>query len=783
VSVAERPLGTADTIVGTTITDSGVEPPRVVGGRYQILGLVGSGGMGSVYRARDLELDETVALKLLRRDLVEAPAMLARFRQEVKLARRVTHTNIARVFDIGEDGGDKFLTMEYVDGEPLSTLIARRGPLPLTELRALARALCDGLSAAHAAGVAHRDLKPDNILITPGGRAVITDFGIARAFLDGEGAAGRTQGGILGTPAYMAPEQVEGRDDIDERADLYALGAVLFELATGERAWRGDAVLAVAAARLTHPPPDPRTRCAVPDPVAQVIVHCLQRLRDHRPATAAEVGAALELAFDAVSGWTPPPAAQPAVPVARAEKSVAVLPFKNQGPAGEDYVAEGFTEDLIDTLSMTRGLRVRPHSVVARLSNRDDDPRAVGRSLDVQVIVEGSVRKSGENTRVSARAIHVSDGFQIWAHRFDAAPGDLLMVSDRMAHSIAAALTTELSAAGREGPSSPAAIELYLRARRALRNTWNGDPRPAMELFDRAVALAPDDANIVANRALALGRGAFIVGSSQAQEAARAAAEHAVAVAPNLGESWVALASARLYRGESAAAAEALLAGLERVPTSARLHQTLGWLQGEVGLVEAARRDFETALRLDPTLLEAQWDLARLYALAGEWDQADALLDAHADDDATYLGRTVSRVRVAMWRGRPIDIPADLSDRLDGNSLMVLLLQRAHASQQAGRMAPGSLESIQAMTSPDRRRLSSFLWQLYCELAGSLGETDCVLDGLSRSLQTGLLDVHWMRECPSLAAARALPAFDPLLRRVEANAAPVRTVLDRGDTR
>jgi serine/threonine protein kinase/tetratricopeptide (TPR) repeat protein len=776
--VAERPLGTADTLAGsTTITDSGMEAARVVGGRYQILGLVGSGGMGSVYRARDLELEETVALKLLRRELVDAPAMLARFRQEVKLARRVTHTNIARVFDIGEEGADKFLTMEYVDGEPLSSLIAKKGALPLDELRSLSRPLCEGLSAAHSAGVVHRDLKPDNILLAATGRLVITDFGIARAFLESDGA-GRTQGGILGTPAYMAPEQVEGLADIDERADLYALGAVLFELATGERAWRGEAVLAVAAARLTQPAPDPRSRRPLPDALAQVIVQCLARRREDRPPTARAVGAALEEAFASVSRWTPLPAPHPSSLPSRTDKSVAVLPFKYSGPAAEDYVAEGLTEDLVDTLSMTRGLRVRPHSVVARLEKRDDDPRAVGRALDVQVIVEGSVKKSGEHLRVSARAIHVSDGFQIWAHRFDAAPGDLLMISDRMAHAIAAALTTELSVAGREGPADPALIDLYLRARRELRNAWNGDPRVAIELFDRAVVRAPDDANIVANRALALTRGAFIYGGDEALETARAAAERAVAVAPELGESWAALSSVRMYRGDTVAGAEALRAGLLRAPTSPRLHENVGRLQAEVGLVELARRHFETALRLDPTLSDVQWDMARMLALGGDWGRAEALLEYRAEDDAAFLGRTVSRARVALWRGRLVEVPPELTQHISAQSLMVQLLVHAQGLQRNGAVTDETLERVAFMAQPHRRRLSSFLWQLYSELSGCLGQTERVLDGIDRALMTGLFDVHWMHTCPSLNAARSQPAFAALLARVEANAAPVRAMVD-----
>ncbi|AKV04164.1 Serine/threonine protein kinase [Labilithrix luteola] len=243
--------------VRTTGTEDG---PALVANRYELLGMLGGGAMGTVYRARDRELDEIVALKVLRRELAATEGMLERFRREVKLARRVTHRNVARTFDIGEHGGDRFLTMELVRGEGLASLLTRRGRLPLAEVVSISRDVCAGLSAAHAAGVLHRDLKPDNVVLAEDGRAVITDFGIARAASEGE--LGRTVGGIVGTPAYMAPEQVEGAPNLDARADLYALGAMIFELLTGSLPWTGETVIAVAAARLLQPPPDPRTHVA-----------------------------------------------------------------------------------------------------------------------------------------------------------------------------------------------------------------------------------------------------------------------------------------------------------------------------------------------------------------------------------------------------------------------------------------------------------------------------------------------------------------------------------------
>jgi serine/threonine-protein kinase len=236
--------------------------------------------MGSVYRARDVELDEVVALKILSRELIDEPGMLTRFRQEVKLARKVTHQNVARTFDIGEHEGTKFLTMEFVEGESLRARLAREGRLRIADVLELAEGICAGLAAAHAAGVVHRDLKPDNVLIAhEGRRVVLTDFGIARAV----GGGHRTFGAPIGTPAYMAPEQVEGAPDVDARADLYALGTMLYELLTGTPAWSGESPYVVAAKRLYAPPPDPRTlRPDVPEPLALLVLRCMARDRAAR---------------------------------------------------------------------------------------------------------------------------------------------------------------------------------------------------------------------------------------------------------------------------------------------------------------------------------------------------------------------------------------------------------------------------------------------------------------------------------------------------------------------
>ena len=288
--------------------------------------------------------------------------------------------------------------MEFIDGASLSRRIAER-PFSVIEALEVAEDVCAGLAAAHDAGVVHRDLKPDNVMIARDGRVVVTDFGIARAAANTSGE--HTLGGMLGTPAYMAPEQVEGLE-VDARADLYALGVLLFELVTGRRPFEGASPFAVAAARASMES---------------------DSLVTERPSVVA-----------------PPPVAK-AHAAPKAERSVAVLPFRNAGGADDAFVAEEITDDLIDGLSMSGTLRVRPRSMIHRYADDDRDLQVIGGELGVEVVVQGSVRRQGEKLRITTRAISVADGFQLWAKRFERAVTEVLEVSDAIADAVAEALT------------------------------------------------------------------------------------------------------------------------------------------------------------------------------------------------------------------------------------------------------------------------------------------------------------------------------------------------------
>jgi serine/threonine protein kinase len=351
----------------------GIEVGGLVAGRYEILALLGRGGMGSVYRVRDRDLDEVVALKILYADVSGSPDIVERFRREVKLARRVTHTNVARTYDIGEHRGAPILTMELVEGESLAQLLGKSGALSVRRALSIASQMCAGMIAAHDAGVIHRDLKPENVCIGNDGRVVLMDFGIARTYLPNEA---RLTGGMLGTPAYMAPEQVSGAETIDARADIYALGVVLYEMVTGVVAWTGASPFTVATARLTAPAPDPRAiREDLSAPIAELILRCMALNPADRFADARAVRHAITELMQAVGALPssrPPAAYEPSIevresgPVMGRTTPTAAVRARADGRFERRSGIEGFREDIAHQLVLM-GDRSPPYRRILEL--------------------------------------------------------------------------------------------------------------------------------------------------------------------------------------------------------------------------------------------------------------------------------------------------------------------------------------------------------------------------------------------------------------------------------
>jgi len=762
-----------------TLADAPQDRPLEVGrdgeliaGRYRIVRWLGAGGMGRVYEALDTALDERVALKVLRGGLTEEA--IERFRREVKLTRRIQHRNVARMFDIGEHRVDRFLTMELIDGAPLTRELG--GEMAWPRLQRLAIQLCAGLAAAHDAGVVHRDLKPDNVMIERGtGRAVIMDFGIAR----GGDEVGVTQlGALVGTPRYMAPEQLAG-EPADHRADLFALGVMLYELATGTRPWSGDSPIAIAVAQATQPP-RPVTAPHVPAALAAAIERCLQLDPALRPPSAAILGAAIAsggalpdpagprglavatrpdraalesaAAADAAAratllGVGAPALAAPLPTLPAARTTVAVLPVAC-APGDED-LADGLLDDLVDTLSSTATLRVRPAGVVR--SRGEVDPQALGRALGVDHVVAASLRRTPAGLRITARLIGVADGFQIWAHREDCGEAEILAAADRLGRGVATALSAR--AASAERPTDPRAVDLYLRARAELRRFWGVHVQNAADLLEQAAAHAPSSPPILGALAFATVQAWIMRGEPELRDRAHRAVERGLV--GGHGEAFLAAGTLRLNHGDHKGAAAALGTALVRAPMSAQAHESAGRILIELDAAEG-RYHLETALALDPgraSVIGA--DLGRLDALQGDWDGALARcrqLLADPDPSVAQLG-AVLEARLASWRhdrATTLAAAARFAPHIEPAALLLAVFERA---SRTGALDPAQWEALeQALTRPERPVRSQLMGlQLMTELSLLLDQHDLALRALGKATDTGLIDITWLRRCPVFA--------------------------------
>jgi serine/threonine-protein kinase len=692
--------------------------------------------------------------------------MLDRFRQEVKLARRVTSPHVVRTFDLGEHAGEHFLTMEIVEGRSLAQLLDD-GPLAVDEILRISRAMAAGIAAAHANGVTHRDLKPDNILVGKDGRIAITDFGIARAAAV---SPRETVEGFVGTPAYMSPEQVEGADTIGPATDVYAFGAILFEMLAGRRPFVGTDLIAVAVARLREAPPDPRLFRRMPDSLAELALRCMAREPAQRFADGGQLAKALAtVQLDGTS--TLINAAPHRVP-AKSARSVAILPLRASGDLVE--VADGLSEEIVDALSMTRDLRVRPLVSSRKSASTDLDSREIGKSLGVDVVVDGSIRKRGAAAvRIAARVIGVEDGFQLWANHFDTSPDDLFAAGDQVVRAIAKALTVELAVPQR-AKIAPEIADVYLESKAKLRKGWlAGGVEDLFEPLEAAHASVPDDPGILALLSLVHGRSAFY-GGKGALPRARELAERATKLAPTSGEAWLALGVAALNAGDMATSTRALIEACEHAPGLALAQALLGAVALEAGHMEGALLHLEGAQSLDPEGPQVA-DLPRAYVYAGREDDAFRALEAQKIEF-----RRVSIARFKMWRGEMYDAgsfkPSQIPDSFAKYAEVAARIHRGRT------LAPGDRETLLAIvTDVPNPRLRATRAQFVSEFFLFVGEDDAAMETIELAVTNGLQDHLWMQKCPLLDRVRDRLRFSELAAIVAERARIVTEVIERAE--
>ena len=627
--------------------------PGVRLGPYEILSPLGAGGMGEVWRATDVRVDRAVALKVLPEEFFESEERRQRFGREARLLASLNHPGIATLYSFEEipsssSSSRHVLVMELVEGEPLSKKM-KAGPISVAEALAIGRDIAAALAAAHAKGIVHRDLKPGNVMVSADGRVKLLDFGLAKALEKEPSAselshsptatAASTEAGvILGTAAYMSPEQARGQR-VDARTDVWAFGVVLWELLTGTRLFRGQSTPDTLAAVLREPVDFKRLPLTTPRSVRDLLARCLERDADKRLTDIGEARRALEraeagdglaravgvrlaivaaLLLVAAAGglFLARQRSKPPASPASVAPSIAVLPFANlSGDKEQEYFSDGLTEEVMGLLTRVKDLKVTGRTSSFAFKGKTEDLRAIGQKLNVANLLEGSVRRSGDRLRVSTRLVKVADGYQVWAQTYDRKMVDLFALQDEIAGAVVAALKVRLLALEaartvRHHTPSLEAHEQYLLARDQFVRSGTGSVQRGRQHLLKAVAFDPDYAaawSLLGTTDFGLSMVAPTpAGYAEGTKKALALIEKAIALDPQLSNGYAARANLRFNTWDWEGGREDLERALALDPGDSLVGVVQSYFFSCMGQTEEALAASRKILEIEP-LYPAAW--------------------------------------------------------------------------------------------------------------------------------------------------------------------------------
>ena len=706
-------------------------------GLYSVDRELGRGGMATVYLAQDSKHDRTVALKVLHPELASSLGP-DRFLREIKLAARLNHPHILPLFDSGEKDGFLYYVMPYVEGESLRERLDRQKQLPVEEAVHHTSAIASAPDYAHRQGIIHRDIKPENVMLYEG-EAMVMDFGIAKA-LSAAGSDTLTQTGVMiGTPAYVSPEQAAGATDLDARTDEYSLACVLYEMLTGERPFSGPTPQAVMSKRFTETAKPVRSiRPNIPDHVERALTKAMSVDTSARYRTVAMFGQALS------SGAVSTPTDTATVPqqAVSAAKSVAVLPFVNMSnDPDNEYFADGMAEEIINALSKIQSLRVASRMQSFPLKGKNEDVAEVGRKLHVSTVLDGSVRRIGNRLRITAQLVNVADGYQLWTERYDREMEDVFAIQDDIAQAIVKALRVILTEGERKAiekgrVANVQAYDFYLRGRQYFHQLSRKNLEFAKQMFNRAINIDPE----------------------------YAIAHAGVADSCSILYMYFDARDFNLRQADSAS-----LKALELDPELAEAHASRGLAVSLSKRWEEASQEFEKAMRLDPKLYEAPYFYGRARIAEGKAEEAIKMFERAAtirpeDFQAPILlaqaydslGDTAN---AESWYRRGVQI---LGERMELNpdDTRALILGAVALARLGERERSLDMANRALSVDPDD---SALLYNVACVYA-SLNENERAIEVLERAIDRGFGQREWIETDPDLKSIRGTPRYEALLK-------------------